>query len=316
MNSKTTHPNYSRLRDWAAYNAANKRQYEVDVYLSAAALKAWAAPAPRRRRRGHPRVYSDTAYETVLAIGEAYRLPLRGAEAFTASLLRASGLELRVPDYTSLCRARARLGKPRLWRGPRPSGPLVILVDSTGVKAMGAGEWRAQRHDDTRKEWLKLHVAVDAGSGGLAAATVTRSHGRDSSDAKQLPGLVSAAARAASLDEVIADGAYDKLACYAAIETVGARATIPPQRRAQLGLHALRDENLLRIGARAEQAAWRDEVAYGRRALVETWMSKYKRRFGGGASARLGAARQYQLLLRAELLNLSLVPPGERYLTY
>ncbi len=314
MKKTTTHSKYHNLRNWSAYEAKQQAQYDLEVYISADTLRVWRGSA--NGRVGRDPVYSDCAYEAVLAITEIYRLPLRGGEAFTRSAFKLGGIDLPVPDHSSLSRARARLAHPKYWR-TRPRGKLRLLIDSTGVKVVGSGEWRAMRHSEKlRREWVKLHVAVDHATGDVVAVTTTPNKGPGSGDSSQLPKLLAEAAAVSSgITEVIADGAYDHKNCYAAIETVGARATIPQRQGARRGLHPLRDANL-KVAGRHGNAGWRLRADYGRRSLVESWMSRYKRRFGESASARSAAGQTYQLQLRAELLNLSTVPVEDRYICH
>src|ERR687894_1303211 len=132
-----------------------------------------------------------------------FHLALRQAEGFAASVLRLLGQELRVPDHTTLSR------RGRRFAGRQPKvvpngGPMHLVIDSTGLKLFGRGEWDAERHGRTRRSRRKLHLAVDAGTGEIVACVPT-DNGAD--DAGQVPALLGQAE--GEIASVTADGAYD-----------------------------------------------------------------------------------------------------------
>src|SRR5262249_41090397 len=153
-----------------------------------------------------------------------------------------------VPNYSRLCRRRKALemALPRT----RASEPLHMLVDSTGVKVFGEGEWKVRQHGYARRRtWRKLHLGIDAVTGAAVAAVVTTT---SYSDGQILPDLLDQVE--GPIKEVTGDGGYDKRNCYDAIREREAKATIPPQRNAKIWRHGnakgerlVRDQNLRRI---------------------------------------------------------------------
>ena len=101
----------------------------------------------------------------------AFKLALRQAEGLMLSVVELLGGELAVPDHTTVSRGAARLES--ITRGPLPRGPLHVLIDSTGLKMYGAGQWQAEKHGRSRRSWRKLHPGVDARSGQIVAVTLT-----------------------------------------------------------------------------------------------------------------------------------------------
>ena len=144
MKSKV-HPTYKtkyRVSNWPAYHQALVRRGNVPVWLSSEASAAWT---PRRSgRRGGPRRYSDLAIETALTLRLLSHLPLRQAEGFLHALFGKMRLDLSAPDYTTLSRRRQHLTR-RLRPVPADEG-LHLVLDSTGLSIVGAGEWAAARH--------------------------------------------------------------------------------------------------------------------------------------------------------------------------
>jgi hypothetical protein len=124
------------------------------IWFTDEAVAAWRAE-PRTTRGGQP-WYSPLAILTALTLRAVFRLGLRQTEGLIGSVLRLLGLDLAVPDHTTLSRRAATLEVPR----PRPTGgPVHLLVDSTGLKLTGPGEWLVEKHGTkTRRSWKKLHL--------------------------------------------------------------------------------------------------------------------------------------------------------------
>ena len=147
-----------RVTNWAAYDAGLRARGSLTVWFTAEAVAAWAA-APRTTRGGQPS-YSDLAIATALALRAVFRLALRQTEGLIGSILQLLGLDLTVPDHSTLSRRAETLEVPRPKAG---SAPVHLLVDSTGLRLCGPGEWLAKKHGTKRRRsWKKLHLATDA----------------------------------------------------------------------------------------------------------------------------------------------------------
>jgi hypothetical protein len=234
---------------------------------------------------------------------EVYHLELRQTQGLLASIGQLVHLGVPIPHYSTLSRRRATLAVvlPRT----HAKEALHVVVDSTGVKVFGEGEWKVRQHGYTRRRtWRKVHVGVDEASGEIVAAAVTTNSSHDS---QVLPALLEQVA--AALRQVSGDGAYDRRVCYDAIRHRGARAAIPPQHNAKIWQHGntraqrlARDENLRRI-RQIGRAAWKRECGYHRRSLAETTMFRLKTLFGDRVSARSFAGQAVQVLVRCATLN-------------
>lgn len=180
-----------------------------------------------------------------------------------------------------------------------------MVVDSTGVKVFGEGEWKVRQHGVTkRRTWKKLHIGVDEATGEILAVRVTDN---SVADATALPGLLDQIA--APIDQVSCDKAYDTRGSYTAIDHRQARACIPPRRGARIWQHAntraerlSRDENLRAIRQHGRQA-WKVSSGYHRRSLAETAMSRFKRILGPTISARTFAGQAAEIKVRCNILN-------------
>jgi hypothetical protein len=141
------------------------------VWFTDEAAKAWRAE-PRTTRGGQPH-YSGLAISTGLTMGMVFGLPLRQTEGQIGSVIRLLGLDLAVPDHSTLSRRAKTMEVPVLRRAG--TGPLHLLVDSTGPKLGGADEWLIEKHGTSRRlSWRKLHICVDAGGSQIVVVTVTR----------------------------------------------------------------------------------------------------------------------------------------------
>ena len=158
-----------RIRNWPEYDAGLKRRGDLTLWLDEDAIAGWQAP--RRTTPGGQPSYSDLAIELVLMLRLVFHLALRQAEGFVASLLRLLGLDLPVPDHTTLSRRGRGFANRRPCTVPR--GPLHLLIDSTGLKLFGKGEWDGETHGRARRSWRKLHLAVDAETGEIVASVLT-----------------------------------------------------------------------------------------------------------------------------------------------
>jgi hypothetical protein len=265
-------------------------------------LTRWANQE-KTGKRGRPNLYSDIAITCMATLKEVYHLSLRATEGLLLSVIQLLAVEVQVPDYTTLSRRCTTL-RVRLPRLPK-SEALHLVVDSTGVKIFGEGEWKVRQHGYTkRRTWRKLHIGADEATGEIAAAVVTTN---DWADSEVLPDLLNQVKD--EVKQVSGDGGYDKRPCYAAIKKRQAKAAIPPQRNAKIWQHGnrkeerlSRDENLRRI-RQVGRKEWKKEVGYHRRSLAETQMFRLKTIFGERVNARQFEGQATQVLLRCAALN-------------
>ncbi len=210
---------------------------------------------------------------------------------------------MSVPDYSTLSRRRKKMTVA--LSPPVPSEPLHLVVDSTGLKVFGDGEWKVRQHGvSKRRTWRKVHLAVDQNTGLIRAAATTTS---STSDGEMLTKLLDQAPQ--TLCQVSADGGYDRRTCYEAIAKREAKAAIPPRRGARIWQHGnckaerlARDENLRRI-RQVGRAQWKRESGYHRRSLAETAMFRLKTLFGATLRAKSDAAQETETLVRLDALN-------------
>jgi hypothetical protein len=192
-----------KVTNWREYDAGLRQRGSLTVWFTDEAVQAWQAE-PRATRGGQPD-YSPLAILTALTLRAVFRLPFRQTEGLIGSIIGLLGLDLAVPDHTTLCRRAATLEVPR--PRPRSNGePVHLLVDSTGLKLCGAGEWLIEKHGTrTRRSWRKLHIGMDANTGRIVTAVLTD---KDADDGAQVGPLLDQAD--GPIASLTGDGAYDQ----------------------------------------------------------------------------------------------------------
>jgi Transposase DDE domain len=289
-----------RVTNWAAYDAALRQRGSLTVWFTDAAIAAWHAE-PRTTPGGQPH-YSALAITTALTLRAVFRLALRQTEGLIGSIMHLLGLELAVPDHSTLSRRAETLELPR----PRPgSEPVHLLVDSTGLKLCGPGEWLVEKHGTrTRRSWKKLHLGVDADTGQIVASALT-SH--DADDGSQVGPLLD------QVDGPIAsftgDGAFDRDDVYSEVAArhPDAAVIVPPRSSAVPSKAAKtaptqRDRHLQAI-AEHGRMAWQKVSGYNWRALVEADISRWKRVIGDGLRSRTDGRQATEVTIAAGALN-------------
>src|SRR3982750_4100237 len=222
-----------KVTNWPAYDASLRQRGSLTVWFTDEAVEAWAAE-PRTTRGGQP-WYSPLAILTALTLRAVFRLAFRQTEGLIGSVVGLLGLALRVPDHTTLSRRAATLEVPRPPRsGSAVAGgeaePMHLLVDSTGLKLCGAGEWLVEKHGTrTRRSWRKLHLGVDADTGRILASALT---GHDADDGAQVDLLLGQVE--GPVASLTGDGAYDRAGVYASVAErhPEAAVVVPPRRGA------------------------------------------------------------------------------------
>jgi hypothetical protein len=290
-----------RIPNWKPYNDALVRRGSLTLWLDPAVLTAWRYRGPTQR--GAQFQYSDLAIECLLTLRAVYHLTLRATEGFATSLFQLRNLELPVPDSSTLSRRAASVG---ITIPKRAAGPLHLVVDSTGLKVYGEGEWKVRKHGYSRRRtWLKLHLALDPETHEIQAVVVSEPA---VTDAEAIPDLLEQVQR--PLASLTADGTYDRRTVYAELERHQARAVIPPRRDAKIWQHGnstgprlARDENLRRI-RQVGRKRWKRESGYHRRSLGETAMFRMKALFGGGVASRRPLRQAAELGIRCRAMNI------------
>ncbi len=291
-----------KVTNWAAYDASLCQRGSLTVWLTDEAIAAWTAEP--RTTRGGQRTYSALAILTALTLRAVFRLALRQTEGLIGSVIGLLGLDLAVPDHSTLSRRAETLKVPR--PGARAGAePLHLLVDSTGLKLCGAGEWLHEKHGTTmRRSWRKLHLGLDASSGQIVASVLTTKDVDDGSQVSPLLDLVGD-----PVASFTGDGAYDQEGVYASVAERHPEAAIivPPRANAVPSNTAAtaptqRDGHLHHI-AEHGRVAWQKASGYTKRAKAETSMSRFKQVIGGGLHSHADERQATEVGIAVHVLN-------------
>ena len=287
-----------RTTNWSSYNDALRKRGSLLIWLD----KEMTWHAPHEGRPGRPPVFSNDAIQFCLSLKVLFKLPLRQTAGMVASLLRLAGLDWPVPDYSTLCRRQKTLKVQIPYR--RAEGPLNLLVDSTGIKFLGDGEWQARKHGvQGRRQWRKVHLAMDIATSDIRAVEFTPSREGDS---PVLPDLLGQIPEDEDIGTVTADGAYDTRRCHGAVIARGGTAIIPTRRNGRAWKEdcpaAKARNETLRATRHYGRAFWKRWTGYHARSRVEAKMRCLKA-FGERIAARDPDRQTAEIHIRVALVN-------------
>jgi hypothetical protein len=297
-----------RITNWAEYDAALRQRGSLTVWFTEEAIAAWHAE-PRTTPGGQPH-YSDLAITTALTLKAVFRLALRQTEGLIGSVIRLLGLDLSVPDHTTLSRRAETVEVPRPRSDSRTEAgrdpePVHLLVDSTGLKLCGAGEWLVEKHGTRRRRaWRKMHLGVDADTGRIVASELTT---HDVDDGSQVGPLLDQVA--GPVASVTGDGAYDQDSVYASVGErhpaaaviVPPRATAVPSATAETA-PTQRDRHLQLIAEKGRMG-WQKASGYNWRARAEAAIGRFKRVIGDGLRSRTDERQATEMDVAVQVLN-------------
>ena len=289
-----------RVTNWSEYDAALRQRGSLTVWVTDETIAAWQAE-PRTTRGGQPRC-SQLAITTALTLRAVFRLGLRQTEGLIGSVTRLLGLDLAVPDHSTLSR---RAEKLQVVHSPSGAVPVHLLVDSTGLKLCGAGEWLVEKHGTSRRRsWRKLHIGVDADTGQIIAAALTTN---DVDDASQVGALLDQID--GSIATFIGDGAYDQESVYTDVATrhPEAQVVVPPRSTAVLSSQSQstptqRDRHLQAIATHGRMP-WQKSSGYNTRAKIEASIGRYKQVIGDGLRFRRDNSRMTEVAVAVTVMN-------------
>jgi Transposase DDE domain len=291
-----------RVTNWSEYDAALRQRGSLTIWFSEEAIAGWQAE-PRTTPGGQPS-YSDLAITTALTLRAVFRLALRQTEGLIGSLLQLLGLDLAVPDHSTLSRRAETLQVPRPRSGSG-SEPLHLLVDSTGLRLCGPGEWLVEKHGSkARRSWRKLHLGVDADTGRIVASALTDKAVDDGSQVGPLLDQIDS-----PVASFTADGAFDRDDVYneVAARHPEAAVVVPPRSGAVPSDTAetaptQRDRHLEVIAARGRMG-WQKVSGYNWRALIEADIGRFKRVIGDTLRSHTDGRQGTEMAIAVRALN-------------
>jgi len=294
------------INNWPAYNEALKKRGSVTLWFSDKIIKAWYSKRNKRKNRGGQFKYSDIAIQTALTLKAVYQLPYRATEGFLNSIVSIMKISLEIPDYSRLCRQAMSLEIPNL-KNTTEQTPINILIDSTGLKVFGAGQWHESKHGlKKRREWRKLHLVIDRDSQAILAQELTTEEDSDDSQVQPLLEKIEQ-----EIGSISGDTAYDTDDVYQTILEYAPdnlHIAIPPRSQAALSVDYKiapnkRDHNILFVESQGKYR-WQNYSDYPYRALVETAMFRYKTIIGERLYSRSLVKQKVETKIACHILNI------------
>lgn len=291
-------PTKYKTTNWSTYNNSLKRRGSLSIWFDPQMV--WMPPPTGKR--GRRQQFSDAAIQACLTLKVLFGMPLRQTTGFVESLLKLVGLSWEVPDFSTLCRRQKTLNVNLPYRAG--TSPLNLLIDSTGIKAEGEGEWNARKHGGPKRRiWRKIHIGIDEETLEVRAVEVTTSN---IGDAPMLPELLKQVPSDQDIGSVTADGAYDTRKCHDAIAERNAHAVIPPRKNAKpwkpTSNGAIARNQAVEASRYLGRTLWRRWSGYHRRSRVETKMHCVKR-LGQSLMARDFDRQVAEIQVRIAVLN-------------
>lgn len=294
-------------REWGSYEQGLCERGSITVWISEEAIAGWNVVQPEKRKPGRQRQYSDIAVETAWALRMVYNKQLRQTEGFIKSIFKLMEIDLKTPDHTTLSRRGRKLSLPKPSL-PKKEGPIVVIIDSTGLKVVGEKEWMAYKHGTTvRKVWRKLHLGIDE-EGHILSSTLTSHTDSDCGQVDPLFKQIDMPIKA-----TIADGAYDSPCTYQALEEHRLRhhqedliqAIIPPNTGFQASKQTDPAQRLRNIHVIEDKGKnhWQALTGYGRRAKVENTMHRYKSIIGAKLRSKTFEGQVIETKIAVQILN-------------
>lgn len=294
-----------KITNWHEYDKALVSRGSVEVWMDKETIGSWKAEKAYGAKGGRPHLYSDGAILCAATFRKLFRLPLRATEGLVRSLLSLSGTALTSPDASTLSR---RMKTLPVLLAKRKKEKTIIVVDSTGMKVYGEGEWKVRQHGaGKRRTWKKIHIGIGE-DGEIRATEITDS---DTHDSQVVKTLLEQEDPSTQITGFHADGAYDQRKVYDELlrRTVPA-ILIPPRKTARIWFHGNRkdipyprDENVRGI-RRHGRKAWKILSGYHLRSLVENTMFRYKTILGDKVSSRDPQNQTTELTLGCRILNI------------
>ena len=290
-----------KLRNWSDYNKSLKNRGKLTIWLSDDVKSSWLYE--ESQKPGGEIIYSDVAIEFCLTIRHLYGLGYRQTEGFVEDIFDLCGIDLPVPSYSQIQRRSKTVNiNIRVRKGVK--SPIDLVIDSTGLKVYGEGEWKVRKHGwNKHRTWKKLHMGSDGHDLEIISVVLT---GNEVDDAEAGKEIVEESKELIPLRSTAGDGAYDKKKFRKSIP-IGVEQLIPPQKNAVLSKKqdpdlAQRDDAIRRIEEIGREE-WKKEKGYHIRSKSEVNMFRYKKIFGGQMHARKTPYEDAEMKIKCKILN-------------
>jgi hypothetical protein len=296
-----------RKRDWSKYSKALVNRGKLTLFIRKDFADTWYIKYDEcsPRARGGQAKYSEAAITTLLSLRFVFKLPLRTIEGLAQSLVEMAGVDIDVPDYSTLSiKLRNMKIKLPVMRKDT-SGGQVVSLDSTGVKIHGQGEWNRKKHNQKdRRQWVKVHLIVDNDTMQILGAEATADDVHDCEGFDQLIDVLPN-----KINKLLGDGAYDTLESHKKSLENGIELVALPRGNAVIDLKSTeqhiskRNEHVSKYKEKGIYA-WANKYGYWARNRVESTISRFKTTFSGSLSSRKIESQKNEIILKCKILNI------------
>jgi hypothetical protein len=294
-------------RNWSKYTEALVNRGKLTLFITKDFADTWYIEYDKDtpRARGGQAKYSEAAITSLLSLRFIFKLPLRAMEGLAQSLVEIAGVDIDVPDYSTLS-IKLRDMKIKLPPVCKDSGGgYVASLDSTGVKIHGQGEWNRKKHSQKdRRQWVKMHLIIDNDTMQILGVEATADDVHDSEVFDQLIDTLPN-----KINKVLGDGAYDTLGAHKKSLDNEIELVALPRGNAVADLkstkpHILRrNEHVLQYKEKGIYA-WANKYGYWNRNRVESTMSRFKTTFSGSLSSRKVESQKNEIMHKCKILNM------------
>lgn len=318
-NTKIAKNNTKKIINWPEYNKSLKERGNLSIFISESLIKdGRLVMPPKTGKAGRPMEYNDEFIEAVLTIRELFHMPLRQVTGFIEFLFATMGIVSSSPNYTTLSK---RMGgvkvryRRSINRAVKSKTGIVMLIDGSGFKVFGEGEWKVRKHGkDKRRTWRETHIALDHDTRDIIALINTSAHVHDNTQLRPLLRQVTRDSKY-KVNTIIGDGAYDAIDNYLLGKKLKIDFIAPPPKSAVCH-YDFRNGELIDIpGYEARNAIvrsmmrtgdlkeWKDKVGYHRRSIIENAFYRWKTIFGDHLKSRKDETQYVEQALRAKIIN-------------
>jgi len=291
-----------RVRNWSQYNKGLVQQGSVTFWINDNSIKHWYEAESKKKARGRPKIYSDIAVETCVVMKVLFKMAYRQCQGFIESICSVLKVNVKTPSYTQICRRQKKLA---IQLKHQVKGPIHVVVDATGLKIFGEGEWKVRQHGySKRRMWRKLHVGIDVKTKEFVMFELTDNHIGENKLLKLLLDQYED-----DLTTVGGDKGYDSYECHEIVGRRGARSAILPQKKAKIrkrkkrGEKTLVRDDIVRRMQKVGRKKWKEEASYHSRSLVENAFYRYKTILGGKLRSISIENQKVEALVGCNILN-------------
>ena len=293
---------------WPGYNNALINRGNITFWFSGDVEKSWYC-TEKSGGRGASLTYTQLAIDVLSLVRFRFRLTLRETQGFAQSLVKLMKFDVEVPNYTTLSRRLCKASS-NVAAKVRRGESVHVVVDSTGLKVFGEGEWKVRQHGySKRRTWMKLHLSVSESTNQILSVVLTDNSFKDSEVFEELMVGIDA-----DITQTTGDGAYDAKNCWNWAAQNKVRAVFPPRKGARIKVHGnshlkpnQRDKHI-RLRRTLGKKQWKKKTMYSRRSIAETAMYRFKTILGDHLVSRDVSNQMAEAVIKCRILNLMPTP--------